>query len=108
MGDSMDKDEAERFLRHAYPEGQELRHCFSRDAAFVNHSCNPTCAPDTMPITQSTKWVATRHLDAGEEVTHDYSAFGQYASPPEWYVALFARIGIEFPSIEMMNAGDKR
>ena len=41
---------------------------------------------------------------AGEEVTHDYCAFGDYAAPPLWFLSLFARLGLEFPSVERMAA----
>merc|ERR1711972_250814 len=97
------------FLRHAYPSNGELIHCFSRDVAFVNHAPieDATCMPDKegkAPLGPDTKWVATRDLVAGDEITHDYSVLGDYGNPPDWYVALFPRIGIEFPSVEMMNA----
>jgi SET domain-containing protein len=42
-------------------------------AAFINHSCNPNCEADEI---KGRVWIiATRDIEAGEELTYDYNLY---------------------------------
>ena len=59
---------------------------WSRDAAvggniarFINHSCAPNC---WFEVVDKTIWIrASRRIDAGEELTYDYSTIGDHTIP---------------------------
>lgn len=94
---------AKKWLQHSYPDGETVRHCATLEAALVNHSSTPTVKPGAVLPDPSSRWVATRELSAGEELTYSFRYLGDYAHPPAWYVQLWETYAGEFHSIEWME-----
>ena len=90
---SRSRDDALAWLHHCYSIDEELIHCESPDVAMINHcGIRPNIIPSSLTIDETTKWVAARDIEVGEELECDYTHLGDSKQLKE----LYSLLGAEF------------